>query len=334
MARLIVIGNGFDLAHGIKSSYFAFRDHLQVHNAHLYETVTRLADQDVWWNLEEGLAHVDLKVFIENLLVECGLSESSRPYMNNEFDISAADLVGQILRRTVRQLTQELKEELRAWILDLDAQPASPVFDCIGWDDYIVSFNYTSTIERLYDVPKSQILYIHNRATKSLENFNFQWAIDQSPESSTDFWFDEPQLIFGHGQSDCDRSVPAIPVGSMTYDYDVNNAHFLLSAAFEEAYLYYDQSRKQVKDILPMLESFLRSVDRVDEVLILGHSLASVDLDYLKLIAQHADHAVRYTITYYGPQNKDEAARKSRQFVRHIDEIEFVDMASHNRLFR
>jgi hypothetical protein len=334
MAKLIVIGNGFDLAHGIRSSYFAFRDHLQDRNAHLYETLTRLADQDVWWNLEEGLAHIDLKVFIENLLADYGLSESSSPYMNNGFDISAARLVQWTLDRIVRQLTQELKEELRAWILELDAQPASPVFDCIGWDDYIVSFNYTSTIERLYDVLGPRILYIHNRATKSLENFNFKWAIDQSPESMADFLNDEPQVIFGHGQSACDRSVPAIPVGSVTYDHDLNTAYSLLSGAFEEAYQYYDLSRKQVKDILPMLESFLRSVDLVDEVLILGHSLASVDLDYFRLIAQHAAHEVRYTITYYGPQNKDEAARKSRHFVRHLDEVEFVDMASPNRLVR
>jgi hypothetical protein len=334
MARLIVIGNGFDLAHGIRSSYFAFRDHLRDRNAHLYETLNRLADQDVWWNLEEGLAHVDLKVFIEDLLADYGLSESSSPHMNNEFDISAARLVQWTLDSTVKQLTQELKEELRAWILELDARPASPVFDCIGWDDYIVSFNYTSTIERLYDVLGYQILYIHNRAAKSLDNFNFSWTINQSPESLTDFLSDEPQLIFGHGQSDCDRSVPAIPVGSMTYDYDLNTAHSLLSDAFDEAYRYYDLSRKQVKDILPILESFLRSMDRVDEVLILGHSLASVDLDYFRLIAQHAIHSVRYTITYYGQQNKDEVARKSRHFVRYLDEVELVDMASPNRLVR
>lgn len=74
--------------------------------------------------------------------------------------------------------------------------------------------------------------------------------------------------------------------------------------------------------------------DHVDEVLILGHSLARVDLPYFELIAQYATQAVRYTITYFGAQSRVEAAEKCLKFLRSIDEVEFVDMASPNRLLR
>ena len=57
---LYVIGNGFDLAHGVPSSYSKFRDWLGRHSDLREALETYIRNDALWWNLEEALADLDL----------------------------------------------------------------------------------------------------------------------------------------------------------------------------------------------------------------------------------------------------------------------------------
>lgn len=57
---LYIIGNGFDMHHGIHSSYKYFWVWLQRHNHRLYRKLLNVCkSNDLWWNCKEALAFVD-----------------------------------------------------------------------------------------------------------------------------------------------------------------------------------------------------------------------------------------------------------------------------------
>ena len=54
---LYIIGNGFDLMHGVKSSYYAFRDSLGKQNSLRNILENYLTPEDIWADFENALAH-------------------------------------------------------------------------------------------------------------------------------------------------------------------------------------------------------------------------------------------------------------------------------------
>lgn len=62
---LYIIGNGFDLFHGIKSSYGSFRKWLQTHDYDTYQTYETVCDYDALWSdFETGMAYVSRDFFL------------------------------------------------------------------------------------------------------------------------------------------------------------------------------------------------------------------------------------------------------------------------------
>ena len=64
---LFIIGNGFDLAHGVQSAYYNFRKFLYP-KSHLRQVLDNCIDRpDIWSNLEESLAYLDRELMIDNI---------------------------------------------------------------------------------------------------------------------------------------------------------------------------------------------------------------------------------------------------------------------------
>ena len=67
---LYIIGNGFDLMHGVKSSYYAFRESLGKRNS-LRETLeTYLTPEDIWADFENALAHFNISSMGSQFIVD------------------------------------------------------------------------------------------------------------------------------------------------------------------------------------------------------------------------------------------------------------------------
>lgn len=63
---LYLIGNGFDLHHGVQSSYGAFRDWLQKHDYETYNIYQSVCNYDALWSdFETGMAYVSRDCFLE-----------------------------------------------------------------------------------------------------------------------------------------------------------------------------------------------------------------------------------------------------------------------------
>lgn len=71
--HLYIIGNGFDLYHGLPTSYGNFRDYVKEHDAKLYDLVDKYflynTNSDFWSDFESNLGNFD-----DDLLREYGLN--------------------------------------------------------------------------------------------------------------------------------------------------------------------------------------------------------------------------------------------------------------------
>ena len=60
MSKLLIIGNGFDLHHGMKTSYLNYREYLieigQENIVDCYEKQDEISPDYLWMNLEECIA--------------------------------------------------------------------------------------------------------------------------------------------------------------------------------------------------------------------------------------------------------------------------------------
>ncbi|MDD2482438.1 MAG: AbiH family protein, partial [Lutispora sp.] len=56
---LFIIGNGFDLMHGVPSSYYNFRDSMGRHNELRNALEMYIKKEDLWADFEESLAQLD-----------------------------------------------------------------------------------------------------------------------------------------------------------------------------------------------------------------------------------------------------------------------------------
>jgi hypothetical protein len=67
-SKLYIIGNGFDLWHGIPSSYAQFKEYVRQRDRDLFDAVERYlpADED-WSDLEAALAEIDVDSIIDDL---------------------------------------------------------------------------------------------------------------------------------------------------------------------------------------------------------------------------------------------------------------------------
>lgn len=157
-----------------------------------------------------------------------------------------------------------IRSRFEEWIGDIDLSVAKKTMNLCSESKFL-SFNYTSTIQQLYGIDLKKILHIHGNAEQ----------------------FDE--LIFGHG-----IKIEREP----DFDEDGEPTRTPFSDAEGAAMYPLYALQKPVEDLLKQYEDFFQSLSDTDNVIVIGHSLNSVDLPYFQKVAECAPNAV-WTVYYY-----------------------------------
>lgn len=145
---LFIIGNGFDLAHGLHSKYSDFAKYCKSTEYYkcLYELLPlefpKLStnSSELWANFEEALGSPDIE------------------YIKNHQNVDKGEL-----NVALRDWVNELKDKIN------EIQP----MDCIKKtiqtypEACYISFNYTDTLELLYKVESKNILHIHGYISRN-----------------------------------------------------------------------------------------------------------------------------------------------------------------------
>jgi hypothetical protein len=137
-------------------------------------------------------------------------------------------------------------------------------------DARFLSFNYTPTLERLYDVSRQNILYIHGCAAE--------------PGS---------RLILGHGWEPSDDE--RLSAGS-----DGPDDNWRVRDGLEHLDRYFAETLKPTAEIIAQNRASFASLHDVDEVLIMGHGLHAVDAPYFEAVMASVDLTkTRWSVSTY-----------------------------------
>ncbi len=152
MATLFVLGNGFDLQHGLPTKY----------DPHLRDLVIRAErfpgewesygiEGDSWSRVEESLAELNVDYALEHL-------ESWPPNLASDRESDRDAIVHEAEHLLAFPLVS-FAENADAQLAD--TQPQRKFRNLFGADDFFLTFNYTHTLERLYRVDPSRVLHLH-----------------------------------------------------------------------------------------------------------------------------------------------------------------------------
>lgn len=263
--KLIIIGNGFDLHHGIRSRYSEFATYLERVDQRTFDIVVDyvVPDKDLWSALEERLADVDvdqIEDYAQNYLSSYGEEDWSE---------HGHHAYGYEIKQICDAISEKLRKHFADWIrqLELPANLKAPV-KCIDQRALFLNFNYTNTLQALYGVPIDRVLHIHGSVLDSTSD-----------------------IVLGHGFEQQAGDLRSRLTDEDT-DVRVAGGFELIDSLFAETF-------KPTKDIIARNESFFRKLDTVTEIYVLGHSLAQVDEPYFSEVLKRVPGSATWTVSYY-----------------------------------
>lgn len=290
---LFIIGNGFDLMHGVPSSYYSFRDSIGKNNTIRFTLETFVNVDDVWGDFESSLAYLNR----ESMLGVADMWFEDFEVLDEDDDeFSAADYFAaqEAATTPIYVLMEELPKRFRKWIESLKySGKIKPLEELINKNARYITFNYTEFLESIYKVHKENILYIHgDRRDKKCQlvlghGHNTDKVFEEWYESNKDR--KEYQSRMSKGKIKYDKNDDPVYLGYFLKDqtmgnwksqvrYDgINNMVRIIED-------YYDDSAKITEEVLNKNEDYFETLESVKDIVVIGHSLSDVDYPYFRQI--------------------------------------------------
>ena len=267
--KLNIIGNGFDLYHGLPTSYYYFACYVLSHDEEFYDAMAEM--YGFYKGINKGYPYEEIERAIDDIgywkYFEEKLGELAPDWIEDslidELDLEDPDAVDLEVEGT--QNPDEIKQRLNDWIDDVIDRKSNYkiVKKNIGsarlkfdGNDNFISFNYTHTLEEVYGVEK--VFHIHGEG-HSVE-----------------------KPIIGHGNDkiiqDLRRRVEEL--SGNDFDQETRNRENEYRAEIEVL----DSLRKPVDDCLAELGNFMKDIETPEIIRVWGLSLSDVDIPYLKKI--------------------------------------------------
>lgn len=302
MSNLIIVGNGFDLAHEIETSYIHFKEYLEKEICkvdptfplmmdlrrvpelppnHIYhgfgDTSYLFADyyseaKALYWLLsrklgdqKDGWAQFEARLGQldwDAFIEEYGDDRIAR----NVLDSMASDLSGFFFRwiNTISLESNKFSDSLNKLLLDKNT--------------LVLSFNYTETIEYIYGFDSERILHIHGKRESDTEL--------SKKKDMTSIGENGCQLIVGYNIKEFERKY---------------SRRLFSSRAVKSIYSIDLSLVKDTSEIIQQNSSFwekLRNTD-IDSIYSVGFSFSKVDEPYIRKICEVLNSKPNQSIKWY-----------------------------------
>jgi hypothetical protein len=251
---LYVIGNGFDLWHGIPSSLAQYKQYVQAADRDVYREIEEyLPTQEDWSDLELALANIDVDALIDNLGHFMG------SYGAEEWSDSGHHDFQYEVQNVVERLSNSLRLRFAEWIRKLpipSPTTAGKRLATLDADAVFLNFNYTSTLGALYGIRPERILFIHGYADLA-----------------------EDELVLGHAWHPQSRK-------SLNDRPDIEEVDTRLMEANDIIDGYFSATFKRSAELIAEHREFFDALTEVEQVIVLGHSLSAVDAAYFTALLE------------------------------------------------
>lgn len=275
--KLFIIGNGFDKGHGLATSYWDFRTYLKniypeflrsfEEHYYIYPRMDESAKRQMLWNdLETNLANIDEDVIIEQAVsIDMDLESG---------DVGIEDTLYEYFTDEYKYITL-LAKYLKQWVRTIRIRDVSPKTTYInrGDDALYIIFNYTAVLETVYKVSEGKIIHIHGSLRQR----------DHEP-------------VLGHGNK---TRIDKIQEKRQEAERVFDEKEISICKVVEDYY------RRTYKDINKYTYKLLGLTEKdIDEVIVIGHSIAGVDIPYFKNIDAFTHRQATWKVYYYSKKEK------------------------------
>ena len=182
---LYIIGNGFDIAHGIKSSYMNFKEYVegQGHTNMVEMMDIFFSSKDGFWSdIETALGNYDEKSIIDFCNPEPEF-DYDHPTRSEAAYTDSPDYI-------FYPLLDDFRGDFNSWVNSLNIAIAERIM-ALSPDARYISFNYTETIEEVYGVSDANVLHLHGK-----RGDNTEYIVGHASYKNPDIKFDENELYF------------------------------------------------------------------------------------------------------------------------------------------
>lgn len=283
---LFIIGNGFDLAHGMRTSYEDF--HQWLLNSGEADAVFRLESlypnlkdyEGRWCDVESALGSISIKKAIDfdKNYQDCP------DEVNGEDSSHDAYRCGDNLKNTVDILPDLLKE----WVSSISTTIVSPNFE-IDRNAKFLSFNYTKTLEDVYHIKNNNVLHIHETVTNNRPLVvGYGDAVFEDEEFMIDDETIDVELIknlLTHNRK---------PVGAI------------------------------LKELKP--QSWFKSLNTISSVIVFGHSCSEVDKPYFQVVADSIRTDAHWYFFVHNKSKNKSIEKYAQSFLADSQAIEIINL--------
>lgn len=295
--NLNIIGNGFDLYHGLPSSYYYFGCYLIMNNTEFYEEVGKMYNfrymkpigppiahdyeyvvEDIFWkDFEMHLGEVDEFFIIDTHEDDLGLE------YNDPVDIEMnEDKVAESLKRYFVQWVINTLDKDENY--DIIARMIKKIDSVILFnsDDYFIQFNYTHTLQQLYKISDDKIHYVHGECCGE----------------------EDDELIIGHGNNQRINEIKKY-IDELEEKYDFTQTMSNSINEYNCLLRYIERLKKDVNKHMDICNTFYKRIgDKLDCINVYGLSLGEVDIPYLKQIRAKWPNS-KWRFSYYSLEDEN-----------------------------
>ena len=266
--RLIICGNGFDLHHGFKTGYYNYRNFLlenYPNSCSAFEDFPyiSLSDSDRWSDLEQSLT-ISYEECIENAVDE------GYPDCNDDSD-SRWNGININLEEQTKFIFDFTGHYFFQWLTDTDFSDPQELMELDANDCYL-TFNYSSTLEKVYNIKSENIMHIHGQIDFVDElselTLNIGDITTENIEVTEDLQFGSVDNNGETIKAEMERKYGQDDFYGASIEPGIYNIIEFCKVASKNLEMNYDS-----------LNNFINK-NVIEEVVVMGHSLIGVDCPY------------------------------------------------------
>lgn len=293
MNNLLIVGNGFDLAHGLKTTYWDFREYLEenhiefliafekMYNFYPFDFEDPYVGTDaqqkwekklknmLWESFEESIGNPDIGDMLN--ASECILDDLNLDGGN----IGIEDTMDEYWRSEYGFI-QQFPTYVKEWIEHISTKDVVPRKQALVDEKCIcLNFNYTDTLEKVYHF--ENVFHIHGSVGE-------------------DSWVDP---IMGHcNRKDIEEHKKAANKAGEYFDEGEESIHKAIANFLKPI-------NKDTDEIIKDNQRFFNQLSEIDSITIIGWSAGLVDIPYLKKISESVKSEAVWHVYWHDEKAKE-----------------------------
>lgn len=275
--QLIIVGNGFDRGHGLPTTYWHFRIYLEniypeflslfENHYDIYPRTDEKVKREILWNeLETNLANIDEDKIIDKAAsIDIDLESG---------EVGIEDTLYYFFSNEYSYI-RLLAKYLNQWVRTIRIRDIQPKTTAINKrnDALYITFNYTAVLQTVYKIDPERIIHIHGSLRER----------DGLP-------------VLGHGNK---TRIEKIQKKRLDAQSLFDERETSICRVVEN---YYERTYKDISRYKPKL--FLLAKKNITEIIVIGHSLAGVDIPYFKSIDAITKQMAKWKVYYHHESEK------------------------------